>query len=65
MDITRESPTLLNPPPFNIYFALKADKLVMVASEQDDLTTTIISNILDGILIAHKEGLSWVIGRLG
>lgn len=63
-ELTIETPRLINPDPYYMSVALKDDKLYLIASIKDDLSTTVISNVIGGIITAHTKALSWAVGLL-
>jgi hypothetical protein len=62
--IYQKVPTLVTPDPFYCAFALKDNELVLITSRENNLSTTIISNVVSGIITAHTKALGWLFGKV-
>lgn len=63
-DIRKKIPYLMRPDPWYVGIGIQDNKIALVASADASLSTTVISNILSGIVTAHTEALKWVIKAL-
>jgi hypothetical protein len=54
----------VTPDPFYCAFALKDNELVLITSRENNLSTTIISNVVSGIITAHTKALGWLFGKV-
>ncbi len=63
-ELMGETPTFVQPDPLYMNISLKNNQLYLIASLENNLSTTIISNVLDGILTVHTKALSWAVGLI-
>ncbi len=64
MQISMKTPFMIRPDPFYLGIGIKDEKLLIIASIEDNLTTDIISNVISGIFTAHTKAISWVFGKI-
>ena len=62
--ITQQVPTLITPDPYCCTFAVKDNKLYMLVSNDENLSTTTIGMVIDGLLSVHTKALSWIVFAL-
>lgn len=63
-ELTSQTPTLVSPDPYYMSIAIKDNKLYLIASIEDNLSTTVISNVVGGILYVHTKALTWAVGLI-
>lgn len=63
-DIRKKIPFLMRPDPWYLGIGIQDNKIALVASADASLSTTVISNILNGIIKAHETALRWIIKPL-
>ncbi|WP_066798105.1 hypothetical protein [Sphingomonas soli] len=62
--IHRKTPSFVEPDPFYVAVEVQDGKIAVAVSTEDELSTTVLSHVIGGILEIHKKAITWVVGAL-